>query len=107
MDLTESKAATMAGLSDSAIRNMRRAVKQGKEQGASIKTLDKLAPVLDTTSAWLLSGGDFVSARVLDRLTKEIQMLPMDDLDDEAVDELASNYASLARDKLKRIDHKK
>jgi SOS-response transcriptional repressor LexA len=54
--LTESRAALIAGLSNSAIRNMRRAVKAGKDQGASIKTLDALAPVLKTNAAWLLDG---------------------------------------------------
>ncbi|AVH41858.1 LexA family protein [Agrobacterium tumefaciens] len=56
LGLAESSAATKAGLSDSAIRNMRRAVKSGKGRtaGASTKTIDKLAPVLRTTSAWLL-----------------------------------------------------
>lgn len=108
MGLKESKAATLAGLSDSAIRNIRRAVKDGKEnQGISIKTLEKLAPVLDTTPGWLLEGGAFISARVMERLTKQIQLLPMDDLEDDEVDELANNYAHLAKEKLKRIDHKK
>ncbi|MBA3576219.1 MAG: helix-turn-helix transcriptional regulator [Sphingomonas sp.] len=53
-NLAESAAATKAGLSNSAIRNMRRAVKAGKNQGASIKTIEALAPVLGTSSAWLL-----------------------------------------------------
>lgn len=56
VELAESTAATRAGLSDSAIRNMRRAVKAGKGRtaGASTQTIDKLAPVLKTTSAWLM-----------------------------------------------------
>lgn len=108
MGLKESKAAKMAGLSDSAIRNIRRAVNDGKDtQGVSILTLEKLAPVLDTTPGWLLDGGTFVSARVMERLTKQIQLLPMDDLEDDEVDELANNYAHLAKEKLKRADHKK
>lgn len=54
--LTESAAAMKAGLSNSAIRNWRRAVKdgQGKKRGASFKTLEALAPILKTTAAWLL-----------------------------------------------------
>src|SRR5207248_2115294 len=56
LGLNESVAAKKAKLSDSAIRNMRRAVRAGKEQGASTMTLDKLAPVLKTTAAWLLTG---------------------------------------------------
>ncbi|WP_235901763.1 LexA family protein [Ochrobactrum quorumnocens] len=54
--LKESRAATIAGLSDSAIRNMRRAVEAGKDRGASIKTLEKLAPVLGTNVTWLMEG---------------------------------------------------
>lgn len=54
---TESRAALDAGLSDTAIRNMRRAVAAGKlNAGASSRTLSKLAPVLGTNLAWLLEG---------------------------------------------------
>jgi len=52
--LTESAAAKKAGLSDSAIRDIRRAVKAGDERGVSSRTLIALAPVLQTTAAWLL-----------------------------------------------------
>lgn len=54
--LAESAAATKAGLSDSAIRNIRRAVQGGKDVGVNMRTIDALAPVLKTTSAWLLDG---------------------------------------------------
>lgn len=55
--LAESTAATKAGLSSSAIRNMRRAVKAGHaDRGASIKTLEALAPVLNTSASWLMTG---------------------------------------------------
>lgn len=55
--LSESRAATLAGLSDSAIRDMRRAVKRGRVKGgASTRTLAALAPVLKTNPAWLLDG---------------------------------------------------
>jgi len=55
--LAESAAAVKAGLSSSAIRNMRRAVKAGlSDRGASIKTLEALAPVLQTSAAWLMTG---------------------------------------------------
>jgi phage repressor protein C with HTH and peptisase S24 domain len=57
VDLSESKAAKTAGLSDSAIRDMRRALLAGKEDaGVSTRTLAKLAPVLQTTAEWLMSG---------------------------------------------------
>lgn len=51
--LSESAAARQAGLSADAIRNMRRSVEQGKRAGASTRTLSALAPVLQTTVAWL------------------------------------------------------
>lgn len=55
--LSESAAAKRAGLSADAIRNMRREVERGNtERGASIRTLSKLAPVLETTAEYLLSG---------------------------------------------------
>ncbi|MCA0032714.1 hypothetical protein [Mesorhizobium sp. B263B2A] len=55
--LKESAAAVMAGLSDSAIRDMRRAIRDGKDDaGVSTRTLVKLAPVLETTASWLMEG---------------------------------------------------
>lgn len=55
--LKESAAATQAGLSDSAIRNMRRAVEAEKwDAGVSSRTIQLLAPVLKTTASWLLDG---------------------------------------------------
>jgi SOS-response transcriptional repressor LexA len=54
--MAESAAAVKAGLSNSAIRNLRRAVKEGREGGVSTKTLSALAPVLSTSVAWLSDG---------------------------------------------------
>jgi transcriptional regulator with XRE-family HTH domain len=56
-------ASEKAGLSMSAIRNMQRGVTDGRN-GASITTLFALAPVLETTVAWLLreNDGDLVPA---------------------------------------------
>lgn len=55
--LSESGAAKRAGLSADAIRNMRRAVEGGRtEGGASTRTLAKLAPVLETSVEWLMTG---------------------------------------------------
>lgn len=54
--LTESAAALKAGLSDSAIRNVRRALKNGKDAKFSARTLEALAPILETTAAWLIEG---------------------------------------------------
>lgn len=57
LDLAESKAATLAGLSDSAIRNIRRNVEDEKfGANVNVKTINALAPVLRTTSIWLLEG---------------------------------------------------
>lgn len=56
-----------AGLSEDAIRNLERAVKTGSHSGASIKTLTALAPVLDTTVAWLLEeAGEEVAEHATD-----------------------------------------
>lgn len=54
--LNESAASKIAGLSDSAIRNFRRAVEAGKEAGLSTRTISALAPVLKTSAGWLLTG---------------------------------------------------
>jgi len=56
LGLSESRASIMAGLSDSAIRNIRRAVEDGKTQGVSINTLFALASVLNTSVSWLAEG---------------------------------------------------
>jgi hypothetical protein len=57
LKLAPSAASHMAGLSKDAIRNIERAVEQGKlEGGTSTVTLLKLAPVLRTTASWLLEG---------------------------------------------------
>jgi len=56
LGLSESRASIMAGLSDSAIRNIRRAVEDGKTQGVSINTLFALASVLKTNVSWLAEG---------------------------------------------------
>lgn len=54
--LTESAACLKAGLSDSAVRNVRKALKSGKDAKFSARTLEALAPVLETTASWLLEG---------------------------------------------------
>ena len=56
LNLKASEASKKAGLSKDAIRNMQRAVKSGKRDGVSTRTILALAPVLQTTSAWLISG---------------------------------------------------
>jgi phage repressor protein C with HTH and peptisase S24 domain len=55
--LSESAAARQAKLSPDAIRNIRRSVEAGKDgAGVSTRTLTALAPVLQTTVAWLSDG---------------------------------------------------
>ena len=66
--LSQDKASKAAGKPD-AIRNIRRAVKEG-QGGVNLRTLEALAPVLQTSSAWLLgdnSKGDALET-VLDDL---------------------------------------
>lgn len=54
LDLSADRASREAGKPD-AIRNLRRAVKDGR-QGVTTGTIAALAPVLKTTAAWLLEG---------------------------------------------------
>ncbi|MDF1606982.1 helix-turn-helix transcriptional regulator [Hoeflea sp. YIM 152468] len=54
--LSASKASEAAGLSRDAIRNLQRAVHDGKEAGASTRTITALATVLEVSPAWLLTG---------------------------------------------------
>lgn len=57
-NLSATAASKLAGLSEDAIRNMRRAVEKDERQGVSTATLMALAPVLGTTAGWLIEGGD-------------------------------------------------
>ncbi|WP_315975662.1 XRE family transcriptional regulator [Phyllobacterium sp. A18/5-2] len=54
--LSAQAASIRAGLSKDAIRNMHRAVQQKGRAGVSTKTITALAPVLQTSVAWLLEG---------------------------------------------------
>lgn len=56
LDLSATAASRKAGLSEDAIRNLRRAVEKDDRQGISTATLTALAPVLETTASWLLEG---------------------------------------------------
>jgi hypothetical protein len=53
--LSASKASRVAGKPD-AIRNMQRAIREGRQGTVTIETIGALAPVLRTTSEWLLTG---------------------------------------------------
>ena len=48
--------ASLAAHKPDAIRNLKRAVKSGDRRGITTETLSALAPVLQTTAAWLLGG---------------------------------------------------
>ncbi|QOZ25316.1 phage repressor protein [Bradyrhizobium sp. CCBAU 51753] len=54
--MSENAASIAAGLSRDTIRSIRRNVENGKQRGVSTETLEKLAPVLRTSKAWLLTG---------------------------------------------------
>lgn len=54
LKLSATAASRAAGLSEDAIRNMRRAVEKDDRQGVSTSTIMALAPVLETTASWLL-----------------------------------------------------
>jgi SOS-response transcriptional repressor LexA len=56
LGLSASAASRQAGLSEDAIRNMRRAVEKDDRQGVSTATIMALAPILQTTASWLLEG---------------------------------------------------
>lgn len=55
--LDATNASLQAGLSDSTIRNIQRTVRKGTEgAGVSTSTIFALAPILQTTPAWLIDG---------------------------------------------------
>jgi transcriptional regulator with XRE-family HTH domain len=56
LGFSERRAAVEAGLSPSQIRTMRRQWRQGKQRGASVRTVAGLAQALQTTPEWLISG---------------------------------------------------
>lgn len=57
VEKTPTAASREAGLSPDAIRNMKRATEDGTgRKGVTTRTIEKLAPVLRTTTAWLLEG---------------------------------------------------
>ena len=58
LDMTATAASRAAGLSEDAIRNIRRAVEKNDRQGVSTNTIIALAPVLSVTAAWLLEGSE-------------------------------------------------
>ncbi|MGH6857260.1 MAG: S24 family peptidase [Methylocella sp.] len=75
----KSNAASLAAGKPDAIRNLKRAVKSGRD-GITTGTLEALAPVLQTTPAWLLTGeGDPASSnlvRVVGRIGAGAEIQP-------------------------------
>jgi hypothetical protein len=73
-------AASLAAKKPDAIRNLRRAVKNGDRRGITTETLVALAPVLKTTAAWLLEGmGDPAAGnlgKVVGRIGAGAEILP-------------------------------
>jgi phage repressor protein C with HTH and peptisase S24 domain len=73
-------AASKAAKKPDAIRNLRRAVKNGDRRGITTETLVALAPVLKTTAAWLLEGvGEPTSGnlvKVVGRIGAGAEILP-------------------------------
>lgn len=56
LNLSATAASKAAGLSQDAIRNLQRAAKAGSRQGVSTRTINALAPVLETNVNYLLNG---------------------------------------------------
>ncbi|MGH6847486.1 MAG: S24 family peptidase [Methylocella sp.] len=73
-------AASLAAKRPDAIRNLKRAVKNNDRRGITTETLMALAPVLQTTAAWLLEGvGDPASGnlvRVVGRIGAGAEIQP-------------------------------
>jgi hypothetical protein len=73
-------AASVAAKKPDAIRNLQRAVKNGERRGVTTETLAALAPVLDTTAAWLLEGDGPASphlrVRVVGKIGAGAEILP-------------------------------
>jgi hypothetical protein len=72
--------ASLAARKPDAIRNLKRAVKSGDRRGITTETLSALAPVLQTTAAWLLGGvGEAdpnTHVRVVGRIGAGAEILP-------------------------------
>jgi hypothetical protein len=72
-------AASVAAKKPDAIRNLRRAVQNGDRRGVTTDTLRALAPVLQTSAAWLLEGASVPATsplRVVGRIGAGAEILP-------------------------------
>src|SRR5580658_1217582 len=73
-------AASLAAKKPDAIRNLKRAVKNGDRRGVTTETLAALAPVLKTSAAWLLEGagdpGVGIQVKVVGKIGAGAEILP-------------------------------
>jgi phage repressor protein C with HTH and peptisase S24 domain len=73
-------AASLAAKKPDAIRNLKRAVKNGDRRGITTETLAALAPVLKTSAAWLLEGagkpGAGSQVKVVGKIGAGAEILP-------------------------------
>ena len=92
-------AASLAAKKPDAIRNLRRAVQNDERRGVTTETLRALAPVLQTSAAWLLEGGPGPNVtasplRVVGRIgagaeiLPEFEQIPPDGLYEDGVHEI-------------------
>lgn len=70
--LSATAASRQAGLGEDAIRNMKRALQSDDRKGVSTRTISALAPILQTSVAWLMEGigadGDPQMVRIIGRV---------------------------------------
>lgn len=67
LGLSATKASKLAGLSEDAIRNLRRARQASDRRGVTTRTISAIARVLRTSPTWLLEGTGEEEAAALDR----------------------------------------
>lgn len=84
--LSASRASQKAGRPD-AIRNMQRAIREGRQGSVTVETISALAPVLRTTTEWLLTGQGKQEADEL------LELLPADKLNPLADAEVTTSIA--------------
>jgi hypothetical protein len=78
--LSASKASRQAGKPD-AIRNMQRVVREGRQGSVTVETISALAPVLRTTTEWLLTGQGKQEADELLELLPADKLNPLTDVE--------------------------
>jgi hypothetical protein len=91
-------AASLAAKKPDAIRNLKRAVKNGDRRGITTETLAALAPVLKTSAAWLLEGvgdaGAGTQVKVVGRIGAGAEILPeFEQIPDDGLYEISVPFA--------------